>query len=153
MDRSEKYALVNQQIEALLDDESHVLSELANVAAVLKETFNFFWVGFYLADDQGNLYLGPFQGPLACTNIELGNGVCGTAAKELRTIIVPDVHQFPGHISCNAASKSEIVVPLIVKKSCRLVLDVDSDMLNDFNSTDQKGLEAIIEKIKLKHYC
>ncbi len=152
MNKKEKYRIVLKQCEALLEDESHLLSDLANVAALLKETFDFFWVGFYLANENGNLYLGPFQGPVACTNIELGKGVCGTAAETLETIVVPNVHEFPGHIACSAASQSEIVVPLINQDKCELVLDVDSDGLDDFDEDDKKGLEKIILLLKNKHF-
>ena len=152
MNRIEKYKEVIPQIRALLEEESHLISDLANITALLKETFGFFWIGFYFSDEQGDLYLGPFQGPLACTNISLGKGVCGTSAKEQKTIIVPDVHEFPGHITCNTVSKSEIVVPLISANQCKLVLDIDSEMLNNFNYVDQDALELIIEKIKIKHY-
>ena len=152
MSRAEKYSLVQKQVKSLLDDNSHLISDLANIAAVLKETFDFFWVGFYLADSKGDLYLGPFQGPLACTNIELGKGVCGTSAKEQRTIRVADVHDFPGHISCNAASKSELVVPLVASNACQLVLDIDSDQLNDFHQEDEDALEQLVRLIQEKHF-
>ncbi|RWS29218.1 diguanylate cyclase-like protein [Leptotrombidium deliense] len=116
---------------------------MANVSAVLKSSFDFFWVGFYIVD--GNeLRLGPFQGPIACTRIQKGRGVCGTCWQNKETIIVPDVHLFPGHIACNAASKSEIVVPVFRNNEIVAVLDVDSDQINSFDEIDKQHLEAIV---------
>lgn len=146
-DKKSKYDVLIPQITALTEDESDLIANLANVSAALKQTFNFFWVGFYLVRDE-QLVLGPFQGPLACTRIGYGKGVCGTSWKEARTIVVPDVEEFPGHIACSSASKSEIVVPGFRDGNVFLVLDVDSDRLNDFDQDDARGLEAIIRLIE-----
>jgi L-methionine (R)-S-oxide reductase len=141
--REQIYAELAPQIEALIAGESDLVANLANVAAVLKEAFGFFWVGFYLKKDD-QLVLGPFQGPLACTRIDFGQGVCGHAYAVRQAVIVPDVDQFPGHIACSSASRSEIVVPLFdADGSVYGVLDVDSDKLDDFSETDEKGLSAI----------
>jgi GAF domain-containing protein len=127
----------------LVQGESDLTANLANIAAALKEACGFFWVGFYEVK-AGMLVLGPFQGPLACTRIQLGKGVCGTAWAEKRTQLVPDVDAFPGHIACSSASRSEIVVPIFGKDGeVRLVLDVDSDQLNDFDADDQQYLEQL----------
>ena len=121
-----------------------LIANLSNTAAALKETFDFFWVGFYqVKNDQ--LVLGPFQGPVACTRISKGKGVCGACWEKKETIIVPDVEQFPRHIACNAASRSEIVVPAMQEDVVLFVLDVDSDKLNDFNNTDKRFLEELIK--------
>lgn len=140
--REELYPIVLPQIMAVTAGESNLTANLANISAVLKEAFGFFWVGFYLVDNQ-NLVLGPFQGPLACTRISLGKGVCGTCWAEKRTILVPDVEKFPGHIACSSASRSEIVVPVLKNDQVIMVLDVDSDRLNDFSMVDQQALEQI----------
>jgi L-methionine (R)-S-oxide reductase len=145
--RKEKYETLVPQIEALINDESDLVANLSNVAAALKQTFNFFWVGFYLVKND-QLVLGPFQGPIACTRIDFGKGVCGTSWKEQKVILVPDVDQFPGHIACNSASRSEIVLPGFKNNRVSLVLDVDSDKLNDFDITDQQALERIIKLIE-----
>jgi len=130
------------QIHELIKNEEDRIANSANIAAVLKQAFGFFWVGFYFV--KGNdLVLGPFQGPVACTRIPLGKGVCGKAWKERRTIIVPDVEQFPGHIACNSESKSEIVVPLFDNGEIIGVLDIDSDRLNTFDDMDAAYLEKI----------
>lgn len=144
-DRKTVYAELAPQIEALIAGETDVVANLANIAAVLKEAFGFFWVGFYTVK-QGELVLGPFQGPLACTRIKFGEGVCGHAWKTGETVLVPDVEKFPGHIACSSLSRSEIVLP-IRKDSGEVVgvLDVDSDKLDDFSDTDASGLEAIIK--------
>jgi L-methionine (R)-S-oxide reductase len=145
--RAEKYEQVLPQIEALLAGESDVVANLANVAAALKQTFNFFWVGFYLV--KGNeLVLGPFQGPIACTRIALGKGVCGSAWKEKRTFVVPNVDEFPGHIACSSDSKSEIVLPLFQDGVVTAVLDVDSDRLNDFDAVDEKYLSRLLKVVE-----
>jgi GAF domain-containing protein len=142
-DRKTVYEELGPQIEALVGGEADLIANLANVAAVLKEAFGFFWVGFYLAKG-GQLVLGPFQGPLACTRINFGDGVCGQAFSTRRTLIVPNVDEFPGHIACSSASRSEIVVPLNdAAGNVFGVLDVDSDRLADFSEDDKKGLEAI----------
>jgi GAF domain-containing protein len=139
----EKYEAILPQIDALISGESDLCANLANISAALKEAFGFFWVGFYLV--KGNqLVLGPFQGPIACTRINLGKGVCGTAWKEKKTQLVPDVEIFPGHISCSAASKSEVVVPVFKGGEVVMVLDVDSDELNDFDLVDQEYLEKLM---------
>ncbi|MEO0471122.1 MAG: GAF domain-containing protein [Bacteroidota bacterium] len=146
------YQEILPQIKGVMMGEPDLVANLANVSAILKEAFNFFWVGFYRWD--GNeLVLGPFQGPLACTRISLKQGVCGAAAREQQTQLVPDVEAFPGHIACNSASKSEVVVPLMHEGVCQLVLDVDSDQLDDFSGLDQQYLEDIVELIRLQHYC
>lgn len=146
-DKAGRYAELLPQIEALLQAETDLVANLANVAAVLKEAFGFFWVGFYEVK-AGVLVLGPFQGPLACTRIQLGKGVCGTAWAEKSTQLVPDVNAFPGHIACSSASRSEIVVPVFGKDGeVRLVLDVDSDQLNDFDANDQQYLEELSQLI------
>lgn len=138
------YATLLPQIKALVEGESNRVANLANVAAALKQTFDFFWVGFYLVED-GELVLGPFQGPIACTRIRYGRGVCGTAWKEGKTLVVPDVDKFPGHIACSSASRSEIVVPIYNKeKEVVGVLDIDSDRLAEFDETDREWLERIV---------
>jgi L-methionine (R)-S-oxide reductase len=148
-DKQERYKTLIPQIEALVTGEPDLVANLSNIAAALKQTMNFFWVGFYLV--KGNeLVLGPFQGPIACTRIGPGKGVCGTSWMERRTIIVPDVDEFPGHIACSSASKSEIVLPALRNGEVFLVLDVDSDKLNDFDNVDATSLEhvmRIVEKL------
>ncbi len=145
--KQERYQMLLPQIKALVEGEPDLIANLSNIAAALKQSFNFFWVGFYLVKEN-QLVLGPFQGPIACTRIDFGKGVCGTAWKERKSILVPDVDKFPGHIACNSASKSEIVLPAFKKNQVALVLDVDSDVLNDFNSIDQKALEEIMRIIE-----
>jgi L-methionine (R)-S-oxide reductase len=149
--KAQKYEALVPQVEALVSGESDFVANLANIAAALKQTLDFFWVGFYLvkpAPAGGNeLVLGPFQGPIACTRIGFGKGVCGTAWKEQRTIIVPNVDEFPGHIACSSASKSEIVLPAFRNGNVFLVLDVDSDRLNDFDKTDEKYLLQLMTLI------
>ncbi len=145
--KKERYQTLLPQIKALVEGEPDQVANLSNIAAALKQTMDFFWVGFYLVKEN-QLVLGPFQGAIACTRIDLGKGVCGTAWKEKRTIIVPDVEKFQGHIACNSASKSEIVLPAFKNNEVVLVLDVDSDALNDFNSTDQLALEELMRIIE-----
>lgn len=140
--KAEQYENLLPQIKALIESETDLIANLANMAAVLKSAFDFFWVGFYLVKE-GELVLGPFQGPVACTRIAFGKGVCGTAWKERRTIIVPDVEKFPGHIACSSESKSEIVVPLFHENQIIGVLDMDSDQLNRFDEVDAKYLDKI----------
>lgn len=140
--KKEKYEQLLPQIGALIEGEPSLIANLANVAAALRQTFGFFWVGFYLVDGE-ELVLGPFQGDVACTRIGFGKGVCGTAWKEKQTIIVPNVDAFPGHIACSAASRSEIVIPFISNKKVIAVLDVDSHVLDDFDEEDRIGLEKI----------
>ena len=148
-DRRALYDEITPQIESLVAGESDLIANLANVAAVLKEAFGFYWVGFYL-EKEGQLVLGPFQGPLACTRINFDQGVCGHAFTRRETVIVPDVDAFPGHVACSSASRSEIVLPLLGSGGKPFgVLDVDSDRLDDFTQTDADGLKmitAIIEK-------
>ena len=141
--KAEKYEAVIPQIEALITGEPDLYANLANIAAALREAFGFFWVGFYLVKNE-QLVLGPFQGPIACTRINFGKGVCGTAWKEKKTQLVPDVESFPGHIACSSASRSEIVVPVFKGNEVVMVLDVDSDQLADFDETDQKYLEELM---------
>ena len=144
-DKTARYKSLLPQIEALVADEPNLVANMANVAAALKEGFNFFWVGFYIVD--GNtLVLGPFQGPVACTRINKGKGVCGLVWSEKKTVLVPDVNEFPGHIACSSGSKSEIVVPgLDAQGKVKFVLDIDSDKLDDFDETDKIYLEKLIE--------
>lgn len=140
--KEQQYQTLFPQIESLLAGENDTVANMANVAAALKQTFNFFWVGFYIVKDD-MLVLAPFQGPIACTRIRYGKGVCGMAWKEAATQIVPDVDLFPGHIACNSDSKSEIVVPVIRDGKVVAVLDIDSDELNSFDETDDVYLEKI----------
>ncbi|GGJ98810.1 MULTISPECIES: GAF domain-containing protein [Parabacteroides] len=144
--KEQQYQTLFPQIESLLAGENDTIANMANVAAALKQTFNFFWVGFYIVKDD-MLVLAPFQGPIACTRIRYGKGVCGTAWKEAATQIVPDVDLFPGHIACNSDSKSEIVVPVIRDGKVVAVLDIDSDELNSFDETDAVYLEKICRLI------
>ncbi|MEN9730621.1 MAG: hypothetical protein RLZ91_1739 [Bacteroidota bacterium] len=142
--RSERYEALFPQVQGLVASENDLTANLANIAAAIKEVFGFFWVGFYLVKND-QLVLGPFQGPVACTRIPFHKGVCGHAYTTAETIIVPNVEEFPGHIACASASKSEIVLP--VKNQAgrvTMVLDVDSDLLNDFSEVDQRGLEKIL---------
>ncbi len=146
--KKEKYESLLPQIYALIEGEKDVIANLANTTAALKQTFNFFWVGFYLIK-QNELVLGPFQGPIACTRIQKGKGVCGTCWEKKETLIVKDVDAFPGHIACSSASKSEIVVPIFDNgnsdsyRDVIAVLDVDSDVLDDFDETDKIYLEKL----------
>ncbi len=140
--KEEKYSLLLKQIDALTFGEVNLIANLANVAAALRQTFSFFWVGFYIVE--GNeLILGPFQGDIACTRIQKGRGVCGTSWQESKSIIVPNVDEFPGHIACSSLSKSEIVIPILKYNKVVAILDIDSDILNDFDETDQKYLEKL----------
>jgi L-methionine (R)-S-oxide reductase len=145
--KKEKYDTLIPQLESLINEEPDLIANLSNVAAALKQTLNFFWVGFYIVRDN-QLVLGPFQGPIACTRINFGKGVCGTSWKEKRTIVVPNVDEFPGHIACSSASRSEIVLPAFKNGEVFLVLDVDSDLLNDFDATDQQALEKITKLVE-----
>lgn len=140
--KDEKYALLYKQIVALVENEDDAIANMANVAAMIHTTFGFWWTGFYRVID-GELILGPFQGPLACSRIAYGRGVCGTAWKEAMTQVVPDVEKFPGHIACSSASKSEIVVPVIKNGEVAAVLDIDSEHLATFDATDKLWLERI----------
>ena len=144
IDKKTRYAQFLQQYGALIEGERDEISVMANTAAALKEAFDFFWVGFYREASPQELSLGPFQGSLACYRIRKGRGVCGTAWAEKRTLVVPDVDAFPGHIACSSLSRSEIVIPIIYNEEIKGVLDIDSDRLNDFDETDRKGLEETI---------
>ena len=146
-DKNEKYKTLISQLESLVAGEPDVIANLSNIAAAVKQTMNFFWVGFYFVKGD-QLVLGPFQGPIACTRIDYGKGVCGSSWKEKKTIVVPNVDEFPGHIACSSASKSEIVLPAFNRGEVKLVLDVDSDKLNDFDQTDQQELEKVMRIIE-----
>ncbi|NHA02869.1 GAF domain-containing protein [Mucilaginibacter sp. HC2] len=142
--KTEQYTTLIPQIEALLYGEPDLVANLANVAAALKEQFKWFWVGFYLVKNN-ELVLGPFQGPVACTRIGLGKGVCGAAWQQAKTLVVPDVEAFPGHIACSSLSQSEIVVPVFHDGEVVAVLDVDSELLDQFDETDAQYLEQIVK--------
>ena len=144
MEKAEKYRLLERQVAALLEGETDVIAKMANIAAVLHGTFGFWWTGFYrVAGDE--LVLGPFQGPVACMHIPFGKGVCGTAWKRNETVVVPDVEQFPGHIACSSASRSEVVVPVHGPDGAvTAVLDIDSDRLATFDEEDKVWLERIV---------
>src|SRR5450432_3282825 len=144
--KRESYQSIIPQIKALIDGEPDLIANLANTVAALKEQFGWFWIGFYLVK-KDELVLAPFQGPVACTRIKKGRGVCGASWARAETLIVPDVEAFPGHIACSSLSKSEIVVPVIRNNDVVAVLDVDSDKLNNFDETDQRYLEEIISLI------
>lgn len=152
--KQERYATLVPQIQSLIEGETDVVANLSNIAAALKQTMDFFWVGFYVVKNNAlpagrqELVLGPFQGPIACTRIQFGKGVCGASWKEKKVILVPDVEEFPGHIACSSASKSEIVLPAFKNGEVSLVLDVDSDKLNDFDETDKEALEKLMRIIE-----
>lgn len=143
MIKEEKYRTLLLQARSLMDGETDEIARMANLSALIHQAFGFWWTGFYRVQGE-ELVLGPFQGPLACTRIKKGRGVCGTAWKEQRTIIVPDVEQFPGHIACSSESRSEIVVPVWRDKEIVAVLDIDSRDLNTFDTTDQHYLEQVV---------
>lgn len=145
-DKKEQYESLIPQIEGLLYGEPDLVANMANTCAALKEQFNWFWVGFYLVKD-GELVLGPFQGPVACTRISKGKGVCGASWEQEKTLVVPDVEAFPGHIACSSLSRSEIVLPLFRGNEVVGVLDVDSEHLDQFDETDAKYLEQIVKLI------
>lgn len=146
MNKTEQYENLLPQVQSVMDENADVIANMANMAAMLHETFGFWWTGFYRVI--GNeLVLGPFQGPLACTRIAYGRGVCGTAWKERRTVVVPDVEQFPGHIACSAASRSEIVVPVVRDGEITAVLDIDSVRLDTFDQTDAEFLNRMVEML------
>jgi len=150
LSKVEKYNLLLPQINALIENEKNFIANIANITSVLKYTFdNLLWAGFYFTDrnNPDELVLGPFQGRVACTRIAVGKGVCGTSAKKRETIIVDDVDKFPGHIVCDSLSKSEIVVPIIKNNTVSGVLDIDSDVLNNFDETDKIHLEKLINNI------
>lgn len=144
--KKELYENLLPQIKSLVEGETDMIANMANVSACLKDTFNFWWVGFYrvIANE---LVLGPFQGPLACTRIRKGKGVCGTAWQEARTVIVPDVDDFPGHIACSSLTKSEIVVPVFKNDEIVAVLDIDSEKLATFDETDRENLEQLVANL------
>ena len=141
--KAEQYQSLIPQLQAIVADESDVIANLANICAALKQQFNWFWIGFYLVKDN-ELVLGPFQGPIACTRIGKGRGVCGTAWQQQKVMIVPDVEQFPGHIACSSDSKSEIVLPVMKQNKCVAVLDIDSDALDSFDEVDAEYLKQIV---------
>ena len=142
--KEEKYALLYSQVQSLVEVENDTIANMANIAAMIHATFGFWWTGFYrVCNDE--LILGPFQGPLACSRIRYGRGVCGTAWQEARTQVVPDVEQFPGHIACSSLSRSEIVVPIFSDNKVHAVLDIDSKELATFDNLDKEWLEKIVE--------
>ena len=141
--KEKRYTTFLEQFAPLIEGETHAISVLANTCAALKEAFGFFWVGFYLVENN-ELILGPFQGSVACYSIRKGRGVCGTAWEKKQTLVVPDVDQFPGHNPCSSLSRSEIVVPIIAGNEVKGVLDIDSDQLNTFDDTDKKYLEEVV---------
>jgi L-methionine (R)-S-oxide reductase len=151
--KAEQYESLLPQIKGLLEGEPDLIANLANIVAALKEQFGWLWTGFYLIKPsakiltENELVLAPFQGPVACTRIQKGKGVCGTSWEKAKTIIVPDVEKFPGHIACSSLSRSEIVIPVIRNNEVIAVLDVDSEELNHFDETDQVYLERVIELI------
>jgi len=146
--KTEQYQALLPQIAAIIEGETDTVANLANIAAALKEQFGWFWVGFYLVKNN-ELVVGPFQGPVACTRIRKGKGVCGASWERAATIIVPDVEQFPGHIACSSLSRSEIVVPIVRNNEVLGVLDVDSEALDQFDETDQHYLEELVKLITL----
>jgi len=141
--KAEQYQSIIPQIQAIVEGESDVIANLANICAALKQQFDWLWIGFYLVK-QNELVLGPFQGPIACTRIAKGRGVCGTAWEQQQVMIVPDVDQFPGHIACSSASRSEIVLPIMKNGECIGVLDIDSEKLNQFDEVDAEYLRQLI---------
>ena len=153
-DKAARYKTLVPQIEALTAGEPDVVANLSNIAAALRQTMNFFWVGFYIVKQNASpassqeLVLGPFQGPIACTRIAFGKGVCGACWKEKKVMLVPNVDEFPGHIACSSDSKSEIVLPAFKNGEVALVLDVDSDQLNDFDATDELYLSQVMKIIE-----
>lgn len=149
--REQTYEELIPQIKGILTGEPNLIANLANIAAMLHEGLGMLWTGFYLRDSDNELVLGPFQGPLACTRITFGKGVCGTAAATRKTQVVPNVNEFPGHIACSALSRSEIVVPLVTNAQTQLVLDIDSRQLDDFSAIDQRYLEDILGIVAEHH--
>ena len=146
--KAEQYQTLLPQIKALIEGEPDLIANLANIAAALKEQFGWLWVGFYLVKNE-ELVLGPFQGPVACTRIKKGRGVCGTSWIQAKTLIVPDVEKFPGHIACSSLSKSEIVVPIIRNNTVVAVLDADSELADHYDETDQIFLEEIVGWVEM----
>ncbi len=147
MEKIEKYKLLYEQVKALIQTEKDEIANMSNIAAIIHETFKFWWTGFYRVINN-ELILGPFQGPIACTRIGYGKGVCGTSWKEAKTIVVEDVHEFPGHIACSSASKSEIVVPIFKDNQVVAVLDIDSEKFATFDNIDKEWLEKIIDLVQ-----
>ena len=147
MEKIEKYKLLYEQVKAFIEKENDSIANMSNIAAIIHETFKFWWTGFYRVINN-ELVLGPFQGPVACTRIGYGKGVCGTAWKEGKTIVVEDVHEFPGHIACSSVSKSEIVVPIFKDNQVVGVLDIDSENLATFDNSDKEWLERIIDLVQ-----
>lgn len=147
MEKIEKYKLLYEQVKAFIEKENDSIANMSNIAAIIHETFKFWWTGFYRVINN-ELVLGPFQGPSACTRIGYGKGVCGTAWKEGKTIVVEDVHEFPGHIACSSASKSEIVIPISKDNQVIAVLDIDSENLATFDNIDKEWLEKIINLVQ-----
>jgi GAF domain-containing protein len=148
LSKEEKYKALLPQLKGLVSYETDLIANLANLTAALKTTFNFFWVGFYLVKED-ELVLGPFQGPIACTRIAKGRGVCGTSWQQAKTIVVPNVDEFPGHIACSSASKSEIVLPIFNHaKEVVMILDVDSELLSTFDEIDEKYLSQVTNLIE-----
>ena len=149
MTKENRYDELYRQIRSILEGETDSVANMANTAALIHETFGFWWTGFYRVDlESDQLVLGPFQGPVACTRINFGKGVCGTAWERAETVIVPDVHQFPGHIACSSASNSEIVIPVFQGNKVIAVLDIDSTEFNTFDQTDKEWLEEIVSLIR-----
>ena len=146
MNKSGRYQEIYKQIESVVRDETDLIANMANTAALLHEAFGFWWTGFYIVRD-GQLVLGPFQGPVACTRIGFGKGVCGTSWERRETTVVPDVHQFPGHIACSSLSQSEIVVPIFSNDEVCAVLDIDSKELSTFDDVDKEWLEKVVRLI------
>lgn len=149
--KREVYQSLLPQVQALIRGEENIVANMANITAALSQAFGFFWVGFYVVD-KDQLVLGPFQGPIACTRINIGKGVCGESWAQKKTLIVPNVDEFPGHIVCSADSKSEIVIPGIFDNEVKFVLDVDSDQLNQFSKEDEKGLSSIVDALVVENY-
>ena len=148
--KEQRYKTIIPQIKSLIEGETNMIANLANISAALKQGFDFFWVGFYLVENT-ELVLGPFQGTIPCTRIRKGKGVCGATWEKKETLVVPNVEDFPGHIACSSASKSEIVVPVFnSQREVMMVLDVDSDKLNDFDEVDKKYLEELVKSITFK---
>lgn len=145
--KAEKYETLIPQIKALVTGEPDLTANLANIASALKYGMDFFWVGFYLVKSD-ELVLGPFQGPIACTRISLGKGVCGTSWERAETLVVPNVDEFPGHIACSSDSKSEVVLPALKNNEVALILDVDSDQVNDFDEVDKEHLEKLMRIVE-----
>ena len=150
--KEERYKQLLPDFDGYIFDEHEEVSVLANAAAILKDVFDFFWVGFYIVKD-GKLILGPFQGPAACYSIKFGKGVCGSAWEQKKTLVVPDVEKFPGHIACSSLSRSEIVVPIFAGDEVKAVLDIDSKELGTFDETDKIYLEKIVEMISKNVYA